>query len=140
MVKGTQYTLGEHSVVLTRAVALLWCDISDVPFDPEFPHPSLAYQVAMEGVSYPKVFDIVDIGPDDIAVAGEIAIDVRRPVTIGCIYRVSASIADIEHKVGARMGPFERIAIVSEARRDGVCDSDFVVNVSILVSRGSPPS
>jgi hypothetical protein len=112
VLRTTEVSLGTHSVVLTRAVALLWCDISNVPFEPETPHPSLAYQVAMEGVSYPKVFDIVGIGPDDLAVAGEIRIDVRRPVRIGCTYEVSAVIAGIEHKVGSNLGAFERLEIV----------------------------
>jgi hypothetical protein len=133
-----ELSLGEHTVVLTRALALLWCDIASVDFDPEVPHPSLAYQVAMEGVSYPKVFEVIGIGEDDLAVAGEIDIEIRRAVKIGRMYQVTSAIAGVERKVGGRVGPFERVSIVSEARSDGALDPDFTVNVSILVSRGVP--
>ena len=108
--------LAQVEARLTRAVALLWCDAMAVPFDPAKPHPSLAYQVAMEAVSYPALFDRLGITADDRAVAGEIAIEITTPAEIGQDYRVRSTLAPVEHKRGATIGAFEKVTVRSAAR------------------------
>jgi hypothetical protein len=133
---GVSVSLGEREVVLTRAVALLWCDIARVAFDPEALHPSLAYQVAMDGVSYARVFEIVRAGPEDRALAGEIELALHQPVRLGVPYRVAAGITDIVEKVGSQSGSFELISILSEARSMESEFPDFSVRASIALVRG----
>lgn len=122
---------------LTHAVALLWCEATAVPFDPARPHPSLAYQVAMDAVHYPTLFAHLGVTRRDRAVAGEIAIDIAAAVQIDQDYGVRVSLDPVEHKYGGTIGAFERATIRSAAFRPGAEAPDFAVTASILVTRGS---
>lgn len=128
--------LDRRDVRLTQAAALLWCEATAVPFDTADLHPSLAYHVAMEAVDYPALFRGLHVSGSDRAVAGEISIELAAAVQIDQDYEVSAVLDSIEHKSGARTGPFERVTVRSSARRAGVEEADFSVTASILITRG----
>jgi hypothetical protein len=127
--------LAVRRTTLHTAVAMLWCEAMAVEFDPANLHPSLAYEIAMEAVSYPDLFTLMDIGHEGAAVAGEIDIEINRPPQLAMEYEITATIASVQRKHGARNGPFDDIRVRAQARRPESEDWDFRATAGILVSR-----
>lgn len=112
------------SYTLPGWLCWLWADAAQLEPDPERAHPSLAYQVAIQGagVSIQDIFDLMDATADSGVMFGECELDYRGILRPNATYQCEGEITAVERKSGRRAGVFDKMSFQVQILEPGSPD------------------